>query len=236
MKARARAEAAWAQLEYAEREAAIMKQKAKLEAELVTQKADLESSLHLLQSQRAAAAATAEAAAYEDDDGSVKSELSQDLPDLSCNPAERTSDYVRQHSKASSEGKPFRTDTQQTHGTVRDTREVFNHADGKIKVTEQENIYANSKQTKEELKTRMFPSGSATQTLYPLREPQLEAKGVQDVTNYLIRCEMMSAGHMRFDDKPENYWSWKASFQGVTKDLNLSAREELCRFNDKMAW
>lgn len=38
---------------------------------------------------------------------------------------------------------------------------------------------------------------------------------------------MVSAGLLQFDDKPENYWSWKASFLSSTKDLNLSAREEL---------
>ncbi|XP_033979973.1 uncharacterized protein LOC117477426 [Trematomus bernacchii] len=38
---------------------------------------------------------------------------------------------------------------------------------------------------------------------------------------------MVSAGLLQFDDKPENYWSWKASFISATKDLNLTAREEL---------
>lgn len=38
---------------------------------------------------------------------------------------------------------------------------------------------------------------------------------------------MVRAGVMQFDDKAENYWSWKASFLSATRDLNLSAREEL---------
>lgn len=38
---------------------------------------------------------------------------------------------------------------------------------------------------------------------------------------------MVSAGLLQFDNKPENYWSWKASFLSSTKDLSLSAREEL---------
>ena len=32
---------------------------------------------------------------------------------------------------------------------------------------------------------------------------------------------------LHLNDKPENYWAWKASFLSATKDLNLSAREEL---------
>lgn len=38
---------------------------------------------------------------------------------------------------------------------------------------------------------------------------------------------MVTAGLLQFDDKPENYWSWKSSLISATKDLNLSAREEL---------
>lgn len=38
---------------------------------------------------------------------------------------------------------------------------------------------------------------------------------------------MVSSGLMKFDDKPEKYWSWKVSFLSATKDLDLSAREEL---------
>ena len=44
---------------------------------------------------------------------------------------------------------------------------------------------------------------------------------------YLIRKELVSTGLLQFDDKPENYWAWKTSFNSVTMDLNLSPREEL---------
>lgn len=61
-------EVARAQLAYADKEASIIKQKA-----------DLEANLHILQSQKAAAAPTAEDAAYEEVHKSSKSELSQEL-------------------------------------------------------------------------------------------------------------------------------------------------------------
>lgn len=48
-----------------------------------------------------------------------------------------------------------------------------------------------------------------------------------DLANYMVRKEMVSSGLMKFDDHPENYWAWKSSFQDVTKDLSLTAREEL---------
>ena len=48
-----------------------------------------------------------------------------------------------------------------------------------------------------------------------------------DLAKYLIRHEMISSGLLSFDDHPENYWAWKASFCSSTEDLNLTAREEL---------
>lgn len=50
---------------------------------------------------------------------------------------------------------------------------------------------------------------------------------VTDLGRYLIRRELVSSGLLKFDDKPENYWAWKASFISSTDDLKLSAREEL---------
>ncbi|XP_076869614.1 uncharacterized protein LOC143519746 [Brachyhypopomus gauderio] len=55
------------------------------------------------------------------------------------------------------------------------------------------------------------------------REPQQ----AQDLARYLMRRELVSSGLLKFDDRPEHYWSWKASFVTATQDLNLSYREEL---------
>lgn len=38
---------------------------------------------------------------------------------------------------------------------------------------------------------------------------------------------MVSSGLLKFNDHPENNWAWKTSFQAVTRDLSLTAREEL---------
>lgn len=37
---------------------------------------------------------------------------------------------------------------------------------------------------------------------------------------------MVSSGLLAFDDSPENYWAWKASFLAATRELNLSDQEE----------
>lgn len=48
-----------------------------------------------------------------------------------------------------------------------------------------------------------------------------------DLTKYLARTQLVSAGLTYFDDKPINYWAWKSSFQGAISGLGLSAAEEL---------
>ncbi|XP_034529393.1 uncharacterized protein LOC117804989 [Notolabrus celidotus] len=86
-KAYAKAQAARAQLVYAEREASMMKQRAELEA-----------NLHLLQCERAVAAAEAEATAYEEAE-LQSGELSQQpcVEDKPISTVQRACEYVQQH-------------------------------------------------------------------------------------------------------------------------------------------
>lgn len=62
------------------------------------------------------------------------------------------------------------------------------------------------------------------------RTPQANSDENQDVSN-LIRF-MARQGNLwkcllQFDDCPENYRAWKASFFTATKDFNLTAKEEM---------
>lgn len=43
----------------------------------------------------------------------------------------------------------------------------------------------------------------------------------------MARLQLVSTGLTVFDDKPENYWAWKSSFEGATADLDLWPREKL---------
>ncbi|PIK48185.1 hypothetical protein BSL78_14928 [Apostichopus japonicus] len=49
----------------------------------------------------------------------------------------------------------------------------------------------------------------------------------EDLAKYLIRKDLVSSRLIIFDEKPENYRAWKASFRDVIRDLNLLPREEL---------
>ncbi|XP_056290659.1 uncharacterized protein LOC130206630 [Pseudoliparis swirei] len=79
------------------------------------------------------------------------------------------------------------------------------------------------------------PNNIPTPSRYPLAPPSHATSDhytgapppMPDFSTYLIRKEMVSSGLTQFDDRPENYWAWKTSFQSITQDLNLTHREEL---------
>lgn len=47
-----------------------------------------------------------------------------------------------------------------------------------------------------------------------------------DLAEFIARNQIVSTGLMKFDDKAENYWPWKASFCNVIDNLGLSVAEE----------
>ena len=94
-----------AQFTYAEKEAAMIKEKAKIEeeqqkitAEAARRKADVEANLYVLQLKRAAVAASAEAAVYEAA-AEIEEEHLEGLAQITTqDPVQRTNEYVHSHS------------------------------------------------------------------------------------------------------------------------------------------
>lgn len=48
-----------------------------------------------------------------------------------------------------------------------------------------------------------------------------------DLARFLAKTQLITGGLSKFDDKPENYLSWKATFQSTVRDLGLTATEEI---------
>ncbi|XP_056430806.1 uncharacterized protein LOC130369492 [Hyla sarda] len=212
-RARAKAEAARVQLEFAEKEAAIMKERSEKEAAImkersekeaaiIKEKTEQEAKLHILQRQCAAAAAAAEAAAYADIERSGMESIHEgpDVPEKPLSSAERTRAYVQDISSGSS------------------TIPFLNPKSAEFKPKPSELLSAR-KQTHEAGSTRVIKEESSPQ--------QPKHQSMRDVTKYLIRKEMVNTGFLKFDDCPENYWAWKASFLNAVKDLDLTAAETL---------
>ncbi|XP_035984492.1 uncharacterized protein LOC118558128 [Fundulus heteroclitus] len=199
-RAYAKAQAARAQLVYAKKEASMMKQKAELDAHL-----------HILQCEKAIAAAEAEATAYEEtenESGELHKELCVDAEPFSN--VQRTSEYVKQQCDL------FFPDNQHKAVPPPDRNVAAICMRDIAQVT---NPVTTNTQTNP-------PSGNRLVKQEPLVNT-CGTNNAQDFANYLIRKELVSTGLMHFDDKPENYWAWKTSFMDATKELNLSPREEL---------
>ncbi|KAM3822775.1 uncharacterized protein M6D78_018315 [Vipera latastei] len=57
--------------------------------------------------------------------------------------------------------------------------------------------------------------------------PRSERSDHFDYARYMIRRELIITSLSKFDDRPENYRSWRATFRAVVADLNFNPREEL---------
>lgn len=123
----AKAKAAKAELAFAEREAETMRQKAELEANMLKQKASFDADLHLLQCQRAAAAAEAEATAFQE--AEVESGRRSQLPDVEEEPlstVQRTLvEYVQRHSDMFIQEQPLEPVVVETHERKMDKQETL---------------------------------------------------------------------------------------------------------------
>ncbi|KAK0146578.1 hypothetical protein N1851_014082 [Merluccius polli] len=49
---------------------------------------------------------------------------------------------------------------------------------------------------------------------------------ISDLARFLAKSQLVTEGLTKFDDKPENYLSWKATFQSTVADLGLTASEK----------
>ncbi|XP_045561091.1 uncharacterized protein [Salmo salar] len=218
IKARAKANGGDLCTHYAEKEASVMELKAELEASLLKQKAGLNASVYVLQVERAADVALAEAAAFETAVGSERRDLRKELDTgpQPLSPVQRTCEYVQQHARPYFAELPFEVETQElsvdpaTRHNPESSKQRSMSRDSPFKRNEQQHG-GNGKQAHFQTHTNSFP----------------ESQVASDLTKYQLCHEMVSSGLLKFDDRPENYWAWKASFLNATRNLNLSAREEL---------
>ena len=50
---------------------------------------------------------------------------------------------------------------------------------------------------------------------------------MSDITRFMYRKDFLLSRFVNFDDKPESYESWRASYQSVTKELDVTPFEEI---------
>ena len=224
IRARAKSKAALAQLTFAERE-----------ADMIRKKAELEASLHVLTTQKMAAAAEAEAAAYEEEEiESGEKHQEPYVPGKPFSAFERAGNYVQQHSAMFGREPPPPTDAP-LHSYRPATHRIAEPAAHHSPMPLITNIKKEEPSPCKSPPGLPRPSPSLHKGFLPMpqlspsphRGPSSEPQPAQDLAKYLMRREMVSSGLLQFDDRPEHFWSWKASFLSATQDLNLTSREEL---------
>lgn len=238
---KAKAKAVLIEARYAAKEAQMMKEKARIKAENQKSKAEaaqlqaeLEANLYMLKTEKSATAASAEAAVYEAAAAMEGDPLDgfNEIPLQDT--AQRTSEFVQAH---------YAPDPQQEalvhrHPPVTSSKAprapspsppnqlqwypLPNSEPKPHKPSIKEEVMVN---TPDRAPTRYPPA--STSYASSLRDYALEPALVTDVTKYLVRREMVSSGLLKFDDCPQNYWAWKTSFQEITRELSLTAREDL---------
>lgn len=66
------------------------------------------------------------------------------------------------------------------------------------------------------------PCATAPETL-PVSHPGV----VENLTQFLLKKDLLMSRFSPFNDRPDSYQTWKASFTSIVKELNISAFEEM---------
>ena len=225
---RAKAEAQRARLAFIAKEAEILKEKAEQESKSKAtserKKAELDANLHVLKHEAETVAAEAEVQALEDSDRDslVRSALDFDQTD---DRSDRTVDYVKQQAefkrrvlKTPSPGPPI------VNPTPGDNYAYAPSIQDSIQPLQGYNPSSilNPDAARFIPKTdAVVPNGLTVTSKHN------EDSVVTNLTQFLLRKDLVLSRFTNFNDRPENFSSWKASFRSVVRELNVSAFEEM---------
>ncbi|XP_041429818.1 uncharacterized protein LOC121397278 [Xenopus laevis] len=227
--ARAEAEAIRAQIAFAEQEAEIKKERACLEA-----------SLEVLSLKKSAAAAAAKAEVLE---AAIETDCNiSDKPDIQFDikpetVMQRTEEYIQKHSQTLSHSDPA-------------LEAVDMHPCSDHKLSQLPTSIENPVTSNQRHDTLHYRVDSPDHHSYPLSlqregaythppdtrtipctshhsDVPAHKQNMSDLVRFMARQEIITKGLVQFDDLPENYRAWRASFRNAVTDLNLSYKEEI---------
>lgn len=226
----AEAEAARKRFEYAVKETHIRKEQAKIAAE----QAELAADLELLTQEKEAAAIEAEVhalqSAYSGSEGSRRLHHYVDVPEE--DPNERTKQYVIRHSVSSIQGQSLSQDTDKIKplqenvqsGKQDTTLLLSNYTPAHSPQKPDLNPYAEPFTPPVE---RFLKNMADRQTRYMDSQRPPELSITSDFTKFLLKKDLLLSRLTPFNDRPETYAVWKASFQSIMQELQVSYVEEL---------
>lgn len=227
-KARAKAEAAKARLNFAGKEMSLKLEKAKLEA-----------SMELLQQEKDLASAIAEAEALE---AAVASQLDAQSDPTPSETAERTKRYVITQatfvdSEKSRPLEPLQNNTKMKLKQEHTSNELsqpggdnYNNyltPHASLPNADYSQYVPASYFSRPDKPNNSSWSHKMSESTHcnPYQEPG--GGKVSDFIRYFARREIVATGFLQFNDKPQNYRAWKRSFNNVIRGLDLTASEEM---------
>ncbi|XP_062592960.1 uncharacterized protein LOC134254474 [Saccostrea cucullata] len=225
---RAKAQAARISIQYAEQEIKLRKMKAEIEereklmaakekANMERAKAEFEAEMHLLSIKKEAAAAEAELRVFqEEDQGSLFADLpgteggDELLSDRQFSDTRRVLDFSAEQNNLS-------------HIDIQ-TNPLSHQANGLSEV----------KLPQTESSPLQDPSSSgALDPLVPEFKPQANHRSgtmnsqFSEFSKFLLKKELLMSRLKNYNDKPESFAAWKATFQSVMRELDVSTEEEV---------
>ncbi|XP_051803959.1 uncharacterized protein LOC127533925 isoform X1 [Acanthochromis polyacanthus] len=232
IEARAKAEAARIKAQYAKRQIEMEVEKARMDATLNALKEEGEAEAAL------AAAEVSEAAADLDEENEKE---------LSCfssarDKLQRTKEYVNAHFIDKQENITGQQDnTNEEKQTVQATQLSQPQSTEVLQPAHSQHVVLNTKQNYHQQDA--LPAVKAAfhrepQDIRPshydrkayntfLPQPTTRSSDASDLATYLARRDLILSGLKMFDNRPENYLSWRASFCDSIEGLNLKPSEQL---------
>lgn len=239
--ARAKAEAALKRAQFAKKELEIKVEKAKLEAELDVLAKESEAEAAAVE-----AAVLETAAAYIDKSDGRGSDI---LPKEMQSTYERTAEYVEKHRQPSESSKNLIKDIKQEESMLPGPPKDSQMPQAALLATPKDyhpirppgNSGATHKYYQSDIQQGQpnavsyqqykshsspglaLPSGGRFQNYAPA---QNHSSDTSELARYLVKSQLLTSELGKFDDKPENYLSWKSSFLNATETPDLKATEE----------
>nr|XP_054596974.1 uncharacterized protein LOC129163443 [Nothobranchius furzeri] len=233
--ARAKAEAAQARAAFAKKEIEVKLEKARLEA-----------TLHALHIEGEAQAAAAEAAVMEAAAASLET-IAEPPINLgqTQRASERTAEYVAKHSNPCDEEpikmnekdikKKENTHERQTDGSDMDLKEYLLQRAPEIidsksewnepKKQDNQSFTPNAQEKMAHNNPHYMTPSTGRSQYWPTA--QHYSSDTNELAKYLVKSQLLVSELDKFDDKPENYLSWKSSFISGTEHLDLKVGEEI---------
>nr|XP_055046841.1 uncharacterized protein LOC129432444 [Misgurnus anguillicaudatus] len=254
IEARAKAEAARARAAYSQREIEIKVKKAQLQVEETRLEATLEALQQEKEAEAALAEATAyEAIDGADIEKSSENECKQ--KSSTFNALKRTDEYVQdqnayknKHHQASKQTPLLQSADREQQNALPSYRQSIQYSQ---ETPQHVNSYSEpllqSQNTHDSIRPIRVPEkeeNTITHYTQPSNyctsnmnyspdvgnEPHAakpENSEILNLAKFLARRDLLTAGLIKFDDKPENYLAWKSTFSNAIEDLNLKPSEEL---------